>query len=261
MTNEHIDHGKAFDWGRTSADYAAYRDIYPDDLYQKLGAMGVGVTGQAVLDIGTGTGVLPRHLYPYGAAFTGIDRSENQIAQAVKLAQAAGMDIRFQCAPAETCAFPDASFDVVTACQCFVYFDHATLAPHIHSLLKPDGAFVVIYMAWLPFEDAIAGKSEEMILQYNPTWTGGREQRHAIAIPGDYDPYFTVESQDLFDVSIPFDRESWHGRIKTCRGIRASLSEEDIARFDADHRKRMEAIAPPTFTVLHYVAITTLRKR
>lgn len=29
ITNEHIDGGKAFDWGRTSADYAKFRDIYP----------------------------------------------------------------------------------------------------------------------------------------------------------------------------------------------------------------------------------------
>jgi hypothetical protein len=29
MIIENIDKGKAFDWGKTSADYAKFRDIYP----------------------------------------------------------------------------------------------------------------------------------------------------------------------------------------------------------------------------------------
>lgn len=32
IKDERIDHGKAFDWGRTSADYAKYRDIYPQEF-------------------------------------------------------------------------------------------------------------------------------------------------------------------------------------------------------------------------------------
>lgn len=32
IQNENIDHGKAFDWGRTSSDYAKYRDIYPQEF-------------------------------------------------------------------------------------------------------------------------------------------------------------------------------------------------------------------------------------
>lgn len=36
MTDSNIDNGKAFDWGRTSQDYAKYRDIYPDEFYRKI---------------------------------------------------------------------------------------------------------------------------------------------------------------------------------------------------------------------------------
>ena len=36
MQDQKIDGGKPFDWGLTSADYAKYRDIYPDVLYQTL---------------------------------------------------------------------------------------------------------------------------------------------------------------------------------------------------------------------------------
>ena len=30
LTMPHIDHGKEFDWGLSSKDYARYRDIHPD---------------------------------------------------------------------------------------------------------------------------------------------------------------------------------------------------------------------------------------
>ena len=32
ITNKNIDNGKSFDWGRTSSDYAKYRDIYPEEF-------------------------------------------------------------------------------------------------------------------------------------------------------------------------------------------------------------------------------------
>ena len=261
IQNTKIDNGRGFDWGRTSSDYAKYRDIYPTEFYQKLIDMDLCVDDQKVLDIGTGTGVLPRNLYRYGAEFTGIDISKNQIEQAILLSQKSNMDIKFQCVPAEKIDFPADSFDVVTACQCFTYFNHEELAPKIYKMLKPNGRFVVLYMAWLPFEDLIAGKSEELILKYNPKWTGCKEVRHAISMPDVYKEYFTLENQDVYDVSVPFNRESWNGRMKSCRGIEASLSEAEVGQFDQEHRKLLEEIAPQEFKILHYAAITTMRKK
>ena len=80
----YIDDGKNFDWGKTSEDYAKYRDIYPDEFYQYILKLGLCKDGQRVLDIGTGTGVLPRNMYGYGAKWTGTDIAENQIEQAKK---------------------------------------------------------------------------------------------------------------------------------------------------------------------------------
>lgn len=260
IKNRNIDNGKAFDWGRTSNDYARYRDIYPEEFYQRIIDMGLCVKDQDVLDIGTGTGVLPRNLYQYGAHFSGIDISENQIAQAVWLAKQCNMEIDFQCVPAEKSSFPDQAFDVITACQCFTYFDHSVLAPHIHNMLKPGGRFAVLYMAWLPFEDMIAGRSEELVLKYNPEWTGCGETRHPITIPPVYGEYFTLEKEEVFDVKVPFKRENWNGRMKACRGIGASLSEPEIQAFDEEHTKLLEKIAPENFEILHYAAISVMRK-
>lgn len=260
-TNRNIDHGRAFDWGRASADYAKYRDIYPPEFYRRLLDMGLCTKGQAVLDLGTGTGVLPRNLCRYGASFVGTDISEEQIAQARRLAEEAGLEIAFRCLPAEETDFPDGSFDVVTACQCFTYFDHGALAPRVARLLRPGGRFAVLYMAWPPLEDAVAGASEALALRFNPDWTGCGEVRRPIDVPAVYGDYFTTEHREVFDLRVPFSREGWHGRMKSCRGIGASLSDGEIARFDREHRALLERLAPPEFEVLHYAAVTVLKKR
>ena len=41
MTNTRIDAGKQFDFGRTSKNYARFRDIYPRDFYEKIASRGL----------------------------------------------------------------------------------------------------------------------------------------------------------------------------------------------------------------------------
>ena len=100
-----IDGGNPFDWGRTAADYARYRDIYPPEFYRAILDRGVGLAGQQVLDIGTGTGVLPRHLYKHGAHWLGVDPSPQQIAEARRLST--GMNIDYRVCAAEAVDAPD----------------------------------------------------------------------------------------------------------------------------------------------------------
>lgn len=261
MKLDHIDKGSTFDWGRASIDYAKYRDIYPDDMYAYLHAFGVGQPGQSILDIGTGTGVLPRHLYSDHITLHGIDISGNQIEQAKRLAYEQHMSIDFTCTSAEAMECTREQFDVITACQCFTYFDHTILASKLYQMLKKDGIFVVLYMAWLPDEDEIAGKSEELVLRYQPNWNGCHEKRRPIELPDCYNTYFKVIDQSLFDVDVAFTKEAWNGRMKTCRGIEASLSEEMIHRFDVEHQQLLDQIAPEQFTIRHYIATIVLQKQ
>ena len=45
ITDKRIDGGKGFDWGKTSGDYAKYRDIYPPEFYQKIVDAGLCTNG------------------------------------------------------------------------------------------------------------------------------------------------------------------------------------------------------------------------
>ncbi len=257
ITNKHIDGGKAFDWGRTSADYAKFRDIYPQEFYSKITDRGLCINGQRVLDMGTGTGVLPRNMYKYGAKWIGTDISENQIKQAKLLS--AGMDIDYYTLSAENLDFPDNSFDVITACQCFWYFDHEKVMPVLFRMLKPEGSLLLLYMAWLPFEDKIAQASEKLVLKYNPEWSGAGETVHPIFIPECYKEKFELVYHEEYPLNVHFTRESWNGRMKACRGVGASLSEEEINAWEKEHMKLLSEIAPSEFDILHYGAVAELK--
>lgn len=260
IKNKDIDHGKEFDWGLASKDYAKYRDIYPELFYQKLVDLGLCVHEQKVLDLGTGTGILPRNMAKFGASFTGADISENQITQAIELSKNVGLDIDYVVASAENFDFPEKTFDIVTACQCFMYFDKSVALPKIHDVLKDDGHFVILFMAWLPFEDEIAKASEDLVLKYNPSWTGGRMKRYQLCTPPWIGDMFEVANAVTYDIKVPFTRETWHGRMKACRGIGASsLSTEEITAWEKEHLMYLAA-QPEVFDILHFAALLDLRR-
>ena len=261
IIDSRIDNGKAFDWGRVSEEYANYRDIYPDEFYRRIAQRGLCISGQRILDIGTGTGVLPRNMYRFGAEWTGTDISPEQIEQAKRLSLEGKMDIAFDVVSAENLSYPAASFDVITACQCFWYFEHKRVIPVLSDLLKPDGKLVILYMAWLPFEDRIAGEREKIVLKYSPGWSGAGETRRPIAIPDIAFEYFDLEWHDEYDLNVPFTRESWHGRMKACRGVGASLSDDELKNWEAEHRRMLLTIAPQEFDIKHYAAAAVLKKK
>ncbi|ORX81074.1 methyltransferase domain protein [Anaeromyces robustus] len=260
IVDNRIDKGKAFDWGKTSEDYAKFRDIYPSEFYEKLVSRNIGVKDQYILDIATGTGVLPRNMYNYGAKWIGTDISENQIEQAKILAKNDNMNIEFSACSTEELDFPENTFDIITACQCFWYFDYKVVAPKLAKMLKKGGKFVVLCMEWLPFEDKIAGASEEVILKYSPNWSGAGEIKKPISVPEEFKEYFDIEYHEEYDLFVPFTRETWHGRIRACRGVGASLNDDELRKWNKEHWDLMLNIAPEgEFKIHHYAAILELK--
>lgn len=172
-----------------------------------------------------------------------------------------GMNIEYRTVVTEKINFPEKTFDVVTACQCFWYFDHKRVIPELYRILKPHGKLLVLYMAWLPYEDAIAGKSEELVLKYSPAWSGADETLHPIQIPDCYKTHFDVIHHEEYKLNVHFTRDSWNGRLKACRGIGASLNEENLRSWEAEHIKMLLQIAPEEFDIKHYAVLMELEVR
>lgn len=248
-----FDHGRKSDWSLTSTDYARFRPGPPDSLYEKLGALGIGTSGQRVLDLGTGTGVLARKFASQGCLVVGSDIAAGQILVAHQLARDENLNIEFRVCAAEKTGLPSNSFDVITASQCWFYFDITKIVPEVRRLLAPGGLLVTTQFNYMPRLDHVAKATEELILKFNPQWTGGDWDGVVSATPHWVRDDFVVRAMFYYDEAIPFTRESWRGRIRACRGVAASLSESEVQAFDLEHEKLLEQLVPEHFTITHRI--------
>lgn len=250
---ESIDIGRTIDWGKTSSDYAAYRPGPPDDFYARLAALGVGVANQRILDLGTGTGVLARQFAAQASRVSAVDISSEQIDIARCLAKEQGVAVDFQRSPAEDLPFEGGTFDVATANQCWLYFDRDAVLAELARVLKPGGWISTSHFSWLPRRDDVARQSEALVLKHNPQWSAADWAGEIPAYPEWAQERLRVRAMFYYDASIYFTRESWRGRIRACRGIGASLNQEQVDAFDREHAELLRKIVPETFTVLHRI--------
>ena len=259
MKFDNIDKNNNFDFSKTSGDYALYRDIYPKEFYDCFIKNGIGIKGTTLLDIGTGTGVIPRNLYQYGAKIIGTDISESQIEEAKKLSK--DMNIEYYAQSAENLNFKDKSFDSISICQCIWYLDPKVLVDTLDKLLKDDGKVIITYMAWLPKEDNIAQRSEDLVLKYNPNWTGCNATRNYPYVPKELLDKFEIVKEDLFDSDIPFTIDSWAGRIRACRGTGAALDPKTLEKFNEEHIKMLKENTKEPFIIKHFISYSILMKK
>ena len=259
MRLDNIDNEKSFDFGRTSDDYFRYRNIYPKSMYDKLIMSGIGKKGQKILDLGSGTAVLPLNMYRTGAVFTASDISENQIRCGRQLVLDKGIDnIEFRVCSAEDTGFEDSSFDAVTAVQCFHYFNADKAADEIQRILKPEGLFCKIFMDWLPYEDKLIAGTEALVLKYNPDWSGGGFREYKYSYPSWAEGKFLIETIHSYNTVLSFEKEAWIGRIRTCRGVGASLSEDRITAFENEYRELLSNYEEP-LSLKHQIHIEIYR--
>jgi len=249
-----IDAGREMDWGRVSADYSRFRAGPPPSFYERLKQHGIGTPGQRLLDFGTGTGVLARTFSRAGALVSGIDRSPEQIDAAIRAAAEEKLAIDFRVAPAEATPFPAGSFEAITGNQCWHFFDVPKAIAEASRLLVPGGLLAVSDFFWVAKLDPIAARTEELILKFNPQWTG-------MGWSGDLpaQPDGKIVASFEYDEPIPFSRETWRGRLRTCRAIGPSLTSAEVEAFDEEHRRLLEATTPERFEILHRIRANIYR--
>jgi SAM-dependent methyltransferase len=223
------------DFGRTAQDYAAHRAGFPKELFDRLAAMGIGRSGQRLLDLGTGTGTLARGFAGRGASVVGVDPSEPLLTEARRLSTGEGVRVDFRVGRAEDIDAPDGAFDVVSAGQCWHWFDRPVAASECRRVLRPAGALAICYFDWLPLPGNVVAATESLILEHNPEWplAGGL---------GMY-PLWTLDVAEAgfdrletfsFDVTVPYSHDAWRGRIRASAGVAASLPPDAVAAFDLE---------------------------
>lgn len=121
-------------------------------------------------------------------------------------------------------------------------------------------ALMTCHVSWLPRLDEVARRTEELVLRHDPRRTAGDWAGRVPAMPSWAADGFELTAM-FWDEAIPFTRESWRGRIRACRGVGASLAPEQVAAFDADHARLLEATVPAEFTVLHRIDAHVLAPR
>lgn len=221
------------DFGKTANDYARHRMGFPEAFFRRLFEEGLARPGEMALDLGTGTGTVARGLALRGVAVTGLDPSPSLLAQAAELDAAAGVQVRQVQAKVEDASLPDGSFDLVTAGQCWHWFDRAAAAARVRRWLRPGGRLVIAHFDWLPFADNVVQLTEALIKSFNEAW--------AMADGTGLYPAWLRDVQEAgfedirtfsFDVAVPYSHEDWRGRIRASAGVGASLPPEKVAEFD-----------------------------
>lgn len=138
-------------WG--AGDFTPFAAMLADAGARLLDRMEVRA-GDALVDVGCGTGNLAVQAALAGARVTGVDIAPEMIERARATAAAAGVDIAFTVGDAEDLPLPDASADVVVSSfGCMFAPRHAVTAREIARVVCPGGRIGLL--TWPP-DSAVA---------------------------------------------------------------------------------------------------------
>ncbi len=223
------------DFGRTAQDYAAHRAGFPKALFDRLAAMGIGRSGQRLLDLGTGTGTLARGFAQRGALVIGTDPSEPLLVEARRLSERDGAQVDYRVGRAEDIDSEDAAFAVVTAGQCWHWFDRPAAASECIRVLVPGGALAICYFDWIPLPGNVVAATEALILEHNPAWpSSGGLGMYPLWTLDVAEAGFTAIETFSFDSAVLYSHAAWRGRIRASAGVAASLPPDAVATFDGE---------------------------
>lgn len=225
------------DFGRTAEDYSKFRDGFPAEMFVRLERLQVGLPGQDVLDVGTGTGNLARAFASRGCKVTGLDPAPGMLEMARKLDKDEATSITYVQATAERTGLADASFDGVAAGQCWHWTKGAKAARELRRVLRPGGWLLIAHFDWIPLPENVVEATEQLITNYNSEWElGGGSGLHPKWLHDVRATGFTDIETFSFDAMLRFTHEAWRGRIRASAGVTASLAPGKASRFDVKLR-------------------------
>lgn len=121
-------------FSQQSEEYAKYRPVYPQSLYQAIYSHVVRF--DRAWDCATGNGQAAVELVKKFKHVDATDLSANQIKYAKRHS-----NITYEVCQAEKTSFPSNSFDLVTVAQALHWFDFEQFYPELKRVLRDDGLF------------------------------------------------------------------------------------------------------------------------
>lgn len=253
----------SIDFGRHSDDYARYRPGFPPSFYRRLDAL-FPLDGTRALDLATGPGTVALELAERGSTVVGLDLSPGQVATARRVARQRGLGhrARFTVAEAQDTGLETASFDLITAGQCWHWFDHGAALAEARRLLRPGGVLVIAHYSYLAEHDPVARDTEELVLEFNPSWTmAGWSGIFPELIDGVIRGGFELVEQFCTQHGEEFSHRRWRGRVRTCNGVGSGgLPPAEVERFDRALAELLEERYPEPLEVEHRVWCVVARK-
>jgi SAM-dependent methyltransferase len=225
--------GRSVDFGRTATEYRRYRAGFPPAFFDAVERRGWIARGQRALDLGTGTGTVARGLAERGVSVVATDPAAALLEQAAELDREAGVVVDYREGRAEAVDAPDGAFNLVTAGQCWHWFDRPRATAEAARVLAAGGRIIIAHFDWLPLAGNVVEATEHLILAFNPAWTmgGGTGLYPQWLVDLGNGGFDTLETFSM-DVAQPYTHEAWRGRIRASAGVKASLDDGAIDRFD-----------------------------
>ena len=251
------------DFGRHSEDYAEYRPGFPASFYQRLDAI-ARIENTRSLDLATGPGTVALELAARGSSVVGIDVSAEQVAAANRVAKERNLEDEadFRVASAEKSGLEASSFDLVTAGQCWHWFDSAAAMAEAQRVLRPGGVLAIAHYCYLAEHSPVARDTEALVLELNPSWSmAGWAGIFPELIDEVIRGGFKLIEQFCYQHMEEFSHARWCGRMRTCNGVGSGgLSPSEVVRFDEALSRLLRRKYPDPLQVEHRVWCVVARK-
>lgn len=184
-------------FGAGADAYERYRPGYPADAVR----FAVGPAPARVVDVGAGTGKLAVAVSALGHEVVAVEPDDAMRAVAER-----SLPGRTLAGHAEAIPLPDASVDVVVAGQAFHWFDRGAALPEIARVLRPGGAFAILWN--------IRDNGVDWVHALSRVIGGGDRVRRAERLaPPDLAPLFAPAEAGVFTLEQTLDAESLVGLV------------------------------------------------